>query len=287
MTTFQKILFPVDFSERSRAAAPFVLALAQRYHATITLLHAIHPPPPTYGGMETIYPEVFDFTEYRTTLTQELEKFGATELPRVDIICAVGMGDAARVITDYVDENGVDLIAIPTHGYGVFRRALLGSVAARVLHDVRIPVWTSAHAPEQSHRAHPQPRRIVVGLDLKQDCVQPLRVALQLARDTGAAVSAVHAVAPGMMIPGMPGKKLEELLIEGARTRFASMQFDGCHALETVFEIGSPAALIRSVCLAKRADLVVIGRTGHNLPERMNDFTNSIIREAPCPVLSL
>ena len=38
-----------------------------------------------------------------------------------------------------------DLIMMPTHGYGPFRRFLLGSVTAKILHDATCPVWTSTH----------------------------------------------------------------------------------------------------------------------------------------------
>ena len=34
---------------------------------------------------------------------------------------------------------------MPTHGFGPLRRFLLGSVAAKVLHDAQCPVWTSVH----------------------------------------------------------------------------------------------------------------------------------------------
>ena len=38
---------------------------------------------------------------------------------------------------------------MPTHGYGVFRRFLLGSVTSKVLHDLGCPVLTGAHLTEQ------------------------------------------------------------------------------------------------------------------------------------------
>ncbi len=56
MPRFERILFPIDFSERSRAAAPFVLSMAQRYRAKVIALHVLQPPPPLYAGMNTVYP---------------------------------------------------------------------------------------------------------------------------------------------------------------------------------------------------------------------------------------
>src|SRR3954454_10922410 len=60
----------------------------------------------------------------------------------------------------YAERHSVDLITMPTHGYGPFRAALLGSVTAKVIHDTRSPVWTSVHA-EKIHNP-PYPYRLIV-----------------------------------------------------------------------------------------------------------------------------
>jgi nucleotide-binding universal stress UspA family protein len=36
-----------------------------------------------------------------------------------------------------------------THGTGLFRSLLIGSVTAKVLHDARCPVWIATRAEEQ------------------------------------------------------------------------------------------------------------------------------------------
>src|SRR5205085_1059021 len=56
----------------------------------------------------------------------------------------VAEGEAAWHITQWASENDVDLIAMGTHAYGKSRGLLLGSVTAKVLHDVSCPVWTNA-----------------------------------------------------------------------------------------------------------------------------------------------
>lgn len=172
----QSILFPVEFSQRDEAAATFVLSMAQRYRARVVLLHVLQPPPPIYAGMGALYPEVFDFEGAIQDLKINLGNFASTQLPKIDVACVVETGDPARSVSQYACNNGIDLIAMPTHGYGAFRRALLGSVTAKVLHDSSLPVWTSAHAPEPSHRAHPQPRRILCAVDLKPESRHTLEV---------------------------------------------------------------------------------------------------------------
>jgi len=54
-------------------------------------------------------------------------------------------GDPAQQIVEYARTTDVDLIMMPTHGYGRFRAALLGSVTAKVIHDSLCALWTSAH----------------------------------------------------------------------------------------------------------------------------------------------
>jgi len=53
---------------------------------------------------------------------------------------AVESRSAAETITDYAQKNKCDVIVIATHGYTGMKKMLLGSVAARVLHESRVPV---------------------------------------------------------------------------------------------------------------------------------------------------
>ncbi len=290
MPRFERILFPVDFSERSRAAAPFVLSMAQRYKAKVVALHVLQPPPPLYGGMNIVYDEVYDFEGIQADLRVELEKFAGAELPRVDVTCLVETGDPAAVIAEYAENEGMNLIAMPTHGYGTFRRALLGSVTAKVLHDSKVPVWTAAHAPEPSHRAHPQPRQILCAIGLKPESSHTLEFAINLAADCGATVEAIHVAPEGEVAPASQEGRLHELLVEAARSRVAKIQETaGGPDVETVVNGGSVAHMVRTVALEKRSDLVVVGRGCEKgaIMGRLRSNTYAIVRESPCPVLSV
>jgi nucleotide-binding universal stress UspA family protein len=289
MPKFEHILFPIDFSERSRAAAPFVLSMAQRYKANVVAIHALQPPPPLYAGMNTVYPEVYDFEGLSVDLRAELEKFTAAELPKIDCKCVVEMGDPATVITEYAENHNMSLIAMPTHGYGAFRRALLGSVTAKVLHDAQIPVWTAAHAPEPSHRAHPKPRYILCALDLKPESRHTLEYALELASDTEASIELVHIAPEGEIGPVETESRLHDLLVDTARSKLVKIQeAAGATDVEMVLAGGSVADMVRNVSMRKRADLIVIGRgcIQHGRG-RLRANAYAIIREAPCPVMSV
>jgi nucleotide-binding universal stress UspA family protein len=289
MPRFERILFPVDFSERSRAAAPFVLSMAQRYKAKVVALHALQPPPPLYAGMNTVYPEVYDFEGLSADLRAELEKFADAELPKVDVTCVVEMGDPAAVITEYAENEKIGLIMMPTHGYGAFRRALLGSVTAKVLHDAKVPVWTAAHAPEPSHRAHPKPRYILCALDLKAESRHTLESAIEIAAKNDASIELLHVAPEGEIEPLQTESRLQELLVETARSKLVKIQEAAGTDIEMVLAGGSVADMVRDVAMKKRADLVVIGRgcIQHGLGGRLRANAYAILREAPCPVLSV
>jgi len=289
MPRFERILFPVDFSERSRAAAPFVLSMAQRCKSKVVLLHALQPPPPLYAGMNTVYPEVYDFEGLSADLRAELEKFAEAELPKVDVTYVVELGDPAAVITEYAENENIGLIMMPTHGYGAFRRALLGSVTAKVLHDANVPVWTAAHAPEPSHRAHPKPRYILCALDLKAESRHTLEFAIEIAAQSDASIELLHVAPEGEIEPLQTESRLQELLVETARSKLVKIQEAAGVDVEMVLAGGSVADMVRDVAIKKRADLVVIGRgcIQQGIRGRLRANAYAILREAPCPVLSV
>jgi len=283
---FQNILFPVDFSERSSAAAPFVLSMAQRYNAKVVAIHVVQPPPPLYAGMNTIYPSAYDFEGIATDLKVELQRFVEQQLPKVEVTCEVQMGDPAAAITQFSCAQNIDLIAIPTHGYGIFRRALLGSVTAKVLHDSKIPVWTSAHAPEPSHRAHPKPRLILCAIDLKPESRKTLEMAIEIAGKAEAKLELFHIPAEGVPTDSAE-ERLQELLVDAASRELIAVEEEKSTPTELAVEAGSVAEMVRNLALAKRADLVIIGRGSiqHGFA-RLHANSYDIIRESPCPVLS-
>jgi hypothetical protein len=52
MTSFPRILFPIDFAPQSTAVAPFVKAMAARFQPEVILLHVVETPPSWYGTPE-------------------------------------------------------------------------------------------------------------------------------------------------------------------------------------------------------------------------------------------
>src|ERR1700682_5858145 len=142
-----KILFPIDFSERSVSAARYVRTLGCRFRPEITLMHVL--PPPAYGVASLEGPLIVEeaWEEQQRRAQQDVAEFAARELGPFRVHPMVLEGDPATAIVENAHSERADLIVMATHGYGRFRRFLLGSVTAKVLHDADCAVLAGADPP--------------------------------------------------------------------------------------------------------------------------------------------
>lgn len=85
------------------------------------------------------------------------------------------------------------MIVMSTHGYGGFRRFLLGSVTAKILHDVSCPVFTGAHVGEMPPFGAQPYQRIGCAIDLGDHSEELLRGAEEFARSWDARLVVIHA----------------------------------------------------------------------------------------------
>src|ERR1051325_3144541 len=146
MAMLTRILAPVAFSARCQDATRYAAALACRFHCNLDLLHVFVQPWAAFSSAEGYAtPPPFDLQSTLVEVETQLEEFLRDELQGLPVRTSVREGDPARTIAEYACTEGCDLIVMPTHGYGPFRRFLLGSVTAKILHDVHCPVFTGPH----------------------------------------------------------------------------------------------------------------------------------------------
>lgn len=145
MITLERILFPTDFSECSRAAENYAQALSERFGAELHVLHVLADaammmlPEP---GSAMSLPR-----NYLVAMKQEAEGALGKILPDkgsggLQIIRATRMGNAYLEIVNYSTEKNVDLIVVGTHGRGGLSHMFLGSVAEKVVRKSPCPVLT-------------------------------------------------------------------------------------------------------------------------------------------------
>jgi len=177
---------------------------------------------------------------------------------------------------------------MPTHGYGLFRTLLLGSVTAKVLHDTPCPVWTGVHV-EDAPAISPEFATVMCAVDQTEDSIPTMRFACRLAHDNQAKLFLVHAI-PGPEIA--PEKyfdaDLRQYLEQDARKNIAQLQGSAGLAAPLSLGMGAVSHVVRDSALGHSADLIVIGRgRATRTLGRLRSNVYSIIRDAPCPVISV
>jgi len=274
-----RILLPVEFSERCRGAARYAEALACRFHAELVLLHVVAPPYCVYGGAGEVsaYCSLTDMLAERMAQGQaQLDAFAGEAPADLPIRRELLEGDPARNIVDFAHFERFDLIVMPTHGYGPFRRFLIGSVTAKVLHDVDCPVWTGPHLEGAPEWKEVRFRKIACAVDLGPHSRTVLEWAGAMTRACGAELAIVHAV--GEM--ATPDGSVRESVLGLADEL-------GLSAAVHV-EMGETPAAVTRAAGQLGADLLVIGRSVHpGVLGRLRANAYAIIRESPCPVVSI
>ncbi|MBZ5602419.1 MAG: universal stress protein [Acidobacteriia bacterium] len=278
MPSIKKILFPVDFSPQSIGAARYVEALAGRFQARIQLLHVV-------GNGERILAE-----ELLPSRQRQLDDFLNTELRYFDTEKVCVTGDPAEKIIEAADAWQPDLVMMPTHGVGLYRRLLLGSVTAKVLHDLDCPVWTDVHAAAAPLLENIHMRRILCAVDLTEQSRSILDWGAFLAEEYGAKMGIIHAV-PAVESAAFAHYLDEEFvatIMAEAKGKLAALQSEAGTDAATFVEPGDPAKVIACAAQKFGADLVIIGRharAGFSGHLRQNAY--SILRESTRPVLSI
>lgn len=289
MSAFQHILFPVDFSERSKALCPYVQAWKNQFHAQLTLLNVVGVPLDTFGGVDRSFPVMFDYPALEPVVKKRLAEFMEVPAGATSPEIVVELGDPSVTITEYAREHGVDVIMMPTHGYGKFRSLLMGSVVSKVLHDADCAVWTAPHAEDPSMRQHLPTRNILVAVDRGAEQAPVLHRAVELAKEFDASLRLVHAV-PGAerQLADTGGDEFSLFLLDTARKDMEKLQAHAGTNLEASVIAGPVGNVVHQVALDHKADLLVIGRgVMHETFGRLRTQSYEIIRQSPCPVLSL
>ena len=207
MLTIKHIVFPVDLSERSCSTAPFVSAMGRRLGAEVTLI-SVAPFLPYCAAVEPGMVTMLDYDRMKNDLQVMLDGALVGEFKDVCVRRIAEVGTPAEIITRIAHDEKADLIMMPTHGYGPFRRLLLGSVTAKVLHDAHCPVWTTAHSEEPLTSQHVNCRNVMCAVDGGEQSLSLIKWAARFAEKTGASLRVIHVTGRSEPWEEAPGKIL-------------------------------------------------------------------------------
>jgi universal stress protein A len=133
---YKHILIAVENSESDRAVLDHVEPLARMTGARLLVVHvadgwaARHFDELKLRESE----EIRQDREYLRRISEELTGHG------FDVRARLAMGDPATELSKVAVEEGVDLIAMSTHGHRFLNDLFRGATADRVRHNVHIPV---------------------------------------------------------------------------------------------------------------------------------------------------
>jgi len=285
----QTVVLPVDFSERSLGAARYAEALSSWFGSRLHLLHVLPPPHYEMGSLEVGGALLGDlFRARQEQAKRDLAGFLVDELPSERTDRILEEGDPAGCIVRYAHDHAADLIMMPTHGYGTFRRFILGSVTAKVLHDADCPVWTGVHLEAHSID-EVRMRTVAVAIDLGPQSERAIMWAVRFAEAMKAQLIILHAM------PSLEGRtgdyydpEWQQQVENAARDEVAELQQRLHTQAEVRMDSGDPASTVCELAREAGADLLVIGRgSASGVFGRLRANAYSIIRMSACPVVSV
>jgi nucleotide-binding universal stress UspA family protein len=137
----KNILAAVDFSPISTEVVDLAGRLATAFSSAVWIVH-VAPPEPDFVGYDAGPPNVRDQVAHEMRDTHRRVQDAADRLraQRLEATALQVQGPTAETILREAERLHADMIVLGSHGHGVLRRALLGSVSEGVLHGATCPV---------------------------------------------------------------------------------------------------------------------------------------------------
>ncbi|HEV8310282.1 MAG TPA: universal stress protein [Methylomirabilota bacterium] len=278
-----RVLVPLDGSRLSEAILPLAEALARDYEADVLLVRALR----SRDSAEVAVRAQEEAEAYLEGIARGLRLRGLA-----GVAWKVWYDAPDRAIVDAARFNGVDLIAMSTHGRGGLTRLLFGSVAESLVRKAPVPVLLvrGEFAPPPGTIG-----RILVPLDGSELSEGILPVVERLAGPFDWTIDLLHAVEP---LPGYATVEISSrhageilrLATRDAETRLAKvavpLEDKGLRAQWAVRE-GPAVDVILRYARDAGASLIAMSTHGRSGLGRffLGSVAERVLREASVPVL--
>lgn len=287
--TFQKILYPTDFSPGARHALRVAVRLASESDAELVVTHVWHPPAFAFGATDPFPAEAMQrmIAEKERSLaaaTDEAVKLGAR---RVTSRFLTGV-PWDQIVEALQSDAAFDLVVMGTHGRTGLARVLLGSVTEKVIRHAPCSVLAARPHGDVTPFAH-----VLCPIDFSDSSRDAIERAAQLAAPSGAGIALLHVVE-------VPIAYRDELSVsasfEGVEKRTAHLLLEWASDLKakvsvpvtTELRMGNPGVHVLAVLDQDPTfDLVVMGSHGRTGIRRalLGSVAEKVVRHAACPVL--
>ena len=290
MKSVPPIVAGVDFSSSSGQVLAHAAKLAAASGARVIATHVIGSSA-IKEWEKSVGCEAFT-SERVYEMTTRLEELVAETCPEASDTIVVRIGNAAKVLSQVINEHGADLLILGAHDVSKRR---LGSVAARCARSAPCDVLILRDWQGRFFR------RIAACLDFSPSCAAGLERAIMLAKAHGASLEIIHVIFPpgsdpwGRVLeqPMDSSTSYEDKIRERARARLADFlrpfagQLSAVESSIHFLEAESPAAAISAYVEANRIDLTVMGSRegswvadfvlGSNTERLLHDSSSSVL----------
>ena len=283
----KKIMLATDFSPASEAALPHALTIGGHYGSTVYIAHVICPE------FTNLVPP-----ESTAATVQEAQRFTQRNMERLlsvagqrGISCQplVGEGAIWDVLSDMIQQNGIDLMVVGTHGRGGLRKLLLGSVAEEVFRLAPCPVLTVGPKTSETPSMDVHLGHILYPLEFVPDPSDAAAYAVSLAEEYHAKLTFMKVFEEMVASPEVKAEVQEP--VRHWMDDHIPAESDLRERLSFEPRFGPTAEAILKFASHHGVDLIVMGVRrldpvmAAHFPQP--DTAYEVVRTAPCPVLTV
>jgi nucleotide-binding universal stress UspA family protein len=286
-----------DISDFSNHSISWGAALAREFGAKLIVCHVVDfPAAVTYGDGPIFFMD--QQNQAMDNAYQEIKQMIGNQ--KVQWEPLITIGHAGDEISRLAEEKGADLVISATHGRSGLKRLILGSVTERLMRTLHCPLMV-VRGPKHDLSILSGQRinfkKILVGCDFSEDSHLAFQYGLSLAQEFQSELHLVHVKEPAAYSEWLKTSvDLEEVLYHALNEKIKEklkkmIPNEASHWCMPKVEIleGKPNEELIGYAEENHISLIVLGVRGQGLVERMfvGSTTDRVIRQAPCPVLSV
>ncbi|HJX82890.1 MAG TPA: universal stress protein [Candidatus Angelobacter sp.] len=280
--SFKNILFLTDFTPASDAAFTHAVELARHFAARLFAAHAITPYLPTELDAPMM-PDILNQMESEKR-AQLIELVKNTGVSNTVLVTQRAVEDA---VPRWINEHGIDLIVMGTHGRKGVDRLFLGSTAEAIVRTATCPVLTVGPGVVLQLHSELDIKRVLFATSLTKENDPAVAYALSFARERSANLTVLHAL-PDPAETQEDWKVLADIARDKMKELAPSDDVWPGNA-EFIVEPGDASIRILEYAEDRRPGLIVLGLSEDTKPSThfRKGVAYKVISSAPCAVLTV
>jgi nucleotide-binding universal stress UspA family protein len=274
----RNIAIATDFSPWSDSAMQHALLVARWYGAAVHILHTVRLSE--FSLVPDILVPLDDLAD-RDCKDLIARLHASHSLDNLEYRCWNLHGEVASVFEDFVRDQNIDLMVLGTRGRSGISKLLLGSVAHEIFRCVSCPVLTVGPWSRGVSRQL-RLKNVLFATDLSSPTVMAMPYVISAAKMWRAGIDVLHVCSTNSS--GC------EQRMEVYRNALQAMNGNQPQlSIRSHVVPGAPSSTVLDFACKNKADLIVLGLENHRSLYGGPPLSHSyeVVREAPCPVLSV